>query len=357
MGLYVRGNRYYYKKQIEGKVYYQALYLRKGQERLLSARLAQVEEEIIAKHFGLPYKQFKSTLFTDYVSEYLKQKEHKRTVKLDEQRLDKVCELWGTLRLEQIGKPQVKQLEGWLLTQMKPSTLNRYFEILRGLFNMAIEDNYLRDNPIRFYIRYVEDGQRQALTGEEVKKILAAAHQVQQDPRSQLQSIFYDIIILAINTGMRLSEILKLKKSYINDGVIYYPVTETKSQRRALTQNKKFQPIVLNEMAAEVIARQDSPDDYVFPMEWRDPKAIRRTVARIRKLSKVSTFTFHQIRHTVSTYLSAQVSLATAKAILGHSSLETTLKYTHPEIEEQRRGVTILGTYVSTLVSESPDNK
>jgi len=357
MGLYVRGNRYYYKKQIEGKTYYQALALRKGQERLLSARLAQVEEQIIAKHFGLPYKQFKSTLFTDYTQEYLKQKDYKRTIKLDEQRLNKISELWGSLRLDQIGKTQVKQLEGWLLTQMKPSTLNRYFEMLRALFNLAIEDNYLKENPTRYYVRYVEDGQRQPLSSFELKRILAAARHVRDDPRSELQSIFYDIINLAINTGMRLSEILNLKKSYIRDDVIYYPITETKSRRRASSQRQKNKPIVLNSLAAAIIQRQQSPDDYVFPMEWRDPKAIRRTVARIRKLSHVETFTFHQIRHTVSTYLSAQVSLATAKAILGHSSLETTLKYTHPEIDDQRRGVAILGQYVATLTGEDIDNK
>ena len=57
MGFYIRNQRYYFKKQIEGCVYYRALRLKRGQEGLLSARLKQVEDEITAQHFGLEYQR------------------------------------------------------------------------------------------------------------------------------------------------------------------------------------------------------------------------------------------------------------------------------------------------------------
>ena len=67
MGLYIRNNHYYSKKQIKGKTYYRALNLKHGQERLLSARLKQVEEEVLAEHFGIPYSPNKQISFLDYL--------------------------------------------------------------------------------------------------------------------------------------------------------------------------------------------------------------------------------------------------------------------------------------------------
>jgi hypothetical protein len=59
MGLYIRGNRYYFKKQKGGKVYYKTIGLKKGQEHLLSERIKQVEDEIAAEHYGLEYSPIK----------------------------------------------------------------------------------------------------------------------------------------------------------------------------------------------------------------------------------------------------------------------------------------------------------
>ena len=81
-------------------------------------------------------------------------------------------------------------------------------------------------------------------------------------------------------------------------------------------------------------------------MDWRDPKAIRRTVARIREATDIKDLTSHQLRHTASTVLSSRVSLATAKKVLDHADIKTTLKYTHPEIEEQKKGVAKMVTNI-----------
>lgn len=79
MGLYVKNSWYHYRKQIEGKVYYQALKIKKGQEKLLSARLEQVEEEITARHFGLPYEKCESTPLSDFIQRYLEIKKGKKS--------------------------------------------------------------------------------------------------------------------------------------------------------------------------------------------------------------------------------------------------------------------------------------
>lgn len=352
MGLYIRGGRYYFRKKIEGKVYYKALGIKKGQENLLSERLKQVEDEVTAKHYGLSYKPYHEVKFLDYCEKYLKSKLYKKTLHRDRQYLHVIGEIWRDLPLSVISKKHTEKLEAALFKRkLKPSSVNRYFEILRHLFNMAIEDGHIKENPCKFYIPYVEDGQRKPLTREELSRILEAASFIQEHPRSQLQSIIYDLIIFALSTGMRLSEILKLKKSYIRDDIVFYPITETKYRRRVYSQNKKVKAVCLNKIAMGIITKQKNVDDYVFPLKWRDANVIRKTMARIREDSGVQDFTFHQLRHTVSTVVASQVNLAAAKTILGHSDIKTTLKYTHPGIEEQRKGVAKIGEFVAALIS------
>jgi len=187
------------------------------------------------------------------------------------------------------------------------------------------------------------------LSKEELKKILESAKQIQEKPKSKMQSIIYDLIFFALNTGMRLSEILNLKKSYIRDDVIFYPISETKYKRRVYSQNSKVKVICLNEIASAIIKRVKNRDDYVFPVKWRNPNAIFHVVRKIREMSEVDDFIFHQLRHTTSTLVASQESLATAKMILSHADIKTTLRYTHPGIDEQKRGVAKMGEYFKDL--------
>lgn len=242
MGLYIRNNRYYFKKQIQGKTYYRALNLKRGQEGLLSDRLKQIEEEILAAHYGIPYSPQKQISFLDYVEKYIKaKKSHKKSWDRDRQRLLIIGEIWGDLPISTIGKKHIEKLEKNIFERkLKQATVNRYFELLRHLFNLAIEDSYLKENPARFYKPFVENGYRRALGKEELKRILDAAKIVQESPRSNIQSLIYDFIAFALNTGMRLSEILNLKKSYIQDDVIFYPISQTKYRRRVYSQKKKL---------------------------------------------------------------------------------------------------------------------
>ena len=98
--------------------------------------------------------------------------------------------------------------------------------------------------------------------------------------------------------------------------------------------------------AQEIVRKAKSKNDYVFSIKWRDPGPIIHIVRKIRKLSGVEDFTFHQLRHTASTVLSSRVSLVTAKKVLGYADIKTTLKYTHPEIEEQKKGVAKMVTNI-----------
>jgi len=339
MGLYVKNAWYHYRKQIEGKLYYKALKLRKGQERLLSERLEQVENQITARHFGLSFQKTQTVKFSDFIERYLEIKKDKKSWDRDSQRLELVGEVWGDIPLCEVSRHHIEKLERYLIDtrKIKPATLNRYFEILRHFFNLAIEEGYLKENPLKGFQFFVEDGQRRALSRDEISRVLESAKKMQANAKSSIPAIIYDLILFALNTGMRISEILFLKSSYVVEDMIYYPASKTKSRRREVSRKQRFKIILLNPQAKAIAEKYKGQDDYVFPTRWRNANAVFRVVHKLRKETGISDFTFHALRHTASTIISSQSSLATAKTVLGHADIKTTLQYTHPGLDEQRR--------------------
>ena len=359
MGVYVRGNWYWYKRMIDGRLYRRPLKIKKGQEPLLSARLSQIEDEITSLHLGLDRPAAVPVQFSEYREIFLEAKKHKKTIDRDRQRLLWVSGAWPDLPLNFYTKAQVEALEKKLLAsgplgrQPKPATVNRYMELLRSLFNLAIEDGILRENPMRFYQPYAEEGTRRALSDDELRSVLAAAAELEKKKSFRLRHVFRDLILFGLATGMRLSEILNLRRSWISGDLAVLPLASTKSRRRGPAASKqKVKVVGLNEVALEVIGRQPGQDEFVFDLHRRDPMVVQHGVEAIRRLAGIPDFTFHYLRHTVSTIVASQSGLATARIVLGHADLSTTLRYTHPSLTEQRETVTKLGTYIRGLASK-----
>lgn len=377
MGLLLRNSHYYYKKQVDGRVYYRSLKLRKGQEALLSARVQQVENQIIAKHFNIPMPGICTISFKDYILKYVKQKSYKKSLDRDRARLNTIAQLWNDIPLDQINKENIISLENFLVGfSKKPTTLNRYFEVLHNLFNLAIEDGYISDNPCKYYKKYIEDYTRRCLSDSEVFSILNTARLIQDKPNSYIESIIYDLILFIFHTGLRLSEVLNLKTEYIdlNNKYITIPITETKYTRRSNNSNKKYRLIYLNKNSLNIIYKYINKKPinscgistsnkkntitynriFFLNKDAVGPNIVYHVVQKIRKRTGILDFCFHQIRHTVSTWLSSAVSLTTAKIILGHSDIKTTMRYVHPDSKEARLGVDQIAQKMDGIAAQIP---
>jgi integrase len=269
MGVYLRGEWYWFKRMIEGRVYYRPLQIKRGQESLLSARAKQVEDKIIAQHLGLPVPVSGSIRFSEYAEKYLERKKQNKTVERDRQRLEIVKELWPGLPLGQYTPTHVRELEQKLFARepaLKPVTVNRYMELLQNLWNCAIEDREVAENPLKSYQPFAEDGTRRALLDSEISQILEAARSMREHPKAKIDRFMFDIILLSLATGMRLGMILNLRKDQIQGDTIVIPITQTKSKRRGISKDVKSKVIVLSKMAEEIIGRQKSFDEFVFPL-------------------------------------------------------------------------------------------
>jgi integrase len=345
---------------IDGHRVYRSLKIKRGQEAMLSGRMRQVDDEITAAHFGLPAPARGSMRLSQYAANYIKQKAHNKSAYQLRHRLAIVWDLWPDLPLGQYTPAHVRELEAALFERkLKPATVNRYMELLRNLFNCAIEDGAATANPIRSYQPFAEDGARRALSDDEILRIIEVARHMAEKPLNGIQAVFLDMALLSLATGMRLGLIVNLRREYVQGDVLVVPLSQTKSKRRGagMGHGEKVKVIVLSPLAQAIIGRQIASDDYVFPLRWRNSNAIGLTVLKIRKDANVPDFTFHQFRHTASTFVGEHSSLAVAKAILGHADLKTTLRYTHPGLAEQRASVAKLGTHLEELTRKGLINK
>lgn len=358
MGAYLRGRWYWYRRTIEGVLYRRPLDIKKGQESMLSARMAQVDEIIAAEHFGLPSPAHaRAVLFSEYAQRYLQRKERNATIDRNRQRIDTILELWPDLKLNEYTRDHIEELERKLFafkakraSGLKPATVNRYMELLRNLFNEAIEDKVLDDNPLRTFTPFAEEGTRRALTADEIKGVAAAAGKMKAEKSfGPIKAVFEDLVLFALATGLRLSSILNLKKAHIIDDVLAIPITATKSKRRGRIK-QQFHIIPLSPLAQDIIRRQPDAGDFVFPIHRRHPDAIGYAVKYIRDETGIKDFTFHHLRHTVSSIVSRGAGLHSAMSILGHEDIRTTLRYTHKGLEEQRAAVTNLGTFITQAI-------
>lgn len=351
---YLRGRWWYYRRTIDKHDYRVPLKLHKGQESMLSARIAQVDDKITATHFGLPIPD-QSTRLAEYAKAYLKRKAHKKSLDRDEQRLDYIMDTWPDLPLSQYRRSHMDDLERQLKgDKLKDATVNRYMELARHLFNCAIEDGLLSKNPLAHYEAYAEDGTRRALADDEIKKVFAALEPIKANRRfGAVRFLVRDLMLFALVTGMRLSEILNLRRDQLHDGTVALPMSATKSRRRGAPSKQRYKIIALNDIACGIIERQPATETgFVFALSRRHPNIMFYISKTIRKESKVVDFTFHALRHTASTLISSQSSLATARAVLGHADIQTTMRYTHPGLEDQRASVAKLGTHIAGLVGK-----
>jgi len=190
------------------------------------------------------------------------------------------------------------------------TTLNRYRALLHRLFNVAIEEEYLEKNPVSKVKRYSEKEniRDRILTDEEEARLM-----------SEASERLKPIVVVAIHTGMRLSEIMNLRWRDIDQ--------EKKKIRIKNTKSGKSREVPINSYLFEEISKIEPKEELVFPY-----KSIRTAFENAKKRAEIEEFTFHDLRRTFGTRLLEQgVDIVTISKLYGHSSVMTTQRYLHPQ--------------------------
>jgi integrase len=233
-----------------------------------------------------------------------------------------------------------KSMPGKRVKEIKPATVNREIATLKHFFSKAVEWKVLSDSPARGVKMFKENNRRlRFLAVDECKVLIAACPLTKLRRDDPPFPILLWIVTLALNTGMRKSEVLTLQWENVHLREAYLELPDQKSGERAT--------IPLNEAAIAVLKaiprRIDTP--YVFPGRvpgqpfWDLKKQFEKAV----KAARLEGVTLHTLRHTAASHLvMAGVDLATVKEILRHKSISMTLRYAHLSPDHKKSAVEAL---------------
>jgi excisionase family DNA binding protein len=212
--------------------------------------------------------------------------------------------------------------------KVSKTTVNRGLQILKRMFNLAIDWGYIFENPSRKVKLFSEKDnlKERILSHEEEARLLETSPEHLRP-----------IIIVALNSGMRRGEILGLRWTHLDFEKRTLKVERSKSGRpRFIDMNH-----TLFELLREL--RMKNPgSDYIFsnPQTGKPFVEIGKAFRTACRRSGVKGMRFHDLRHTfASRLIEAGTDIITVRDLLGHSSVKLTERYTHSKNELKRRAV------------------
>ncbi|NIM18751.1 MAG: tyrosine-type recombinase/integrase [Candidatus Latescibacteria bacterium] len=261
--------------------------------------------------------------FSDFAREYLltfsKINKAPQSWRRDQISVNNLNIFFGKYRLNEIKPMLIEHYKQHRLgSGRKPATINRELALLKHLYTVAERNDEARTNPAKKVQLLREDNVVQRVLSEtdEERLIRSAAPHVRR------------VVICALDTGMRLGEILSLLWEYVDlqNRVIIVAKTKTRKTREI--------PIRRRLMTVFEEAQTQATSGHVFRHFNGEPiKSVREGYknALSRAGLEHRHYLFHDLRHTFATRLAeCGVSLFTVKELLGHSTILTTQRYAHP---------------------------
>lgn len=302
----------------------------------------------------IPQKRMKNYSFSELADKYKEFAKFQKGYSIKKLLVDMLVREFGDILLRNFNLMILEQYQTKCLEEKKkPATINRRIATLKHMFTKA-EEWEMVDADILKKVRRVkqlaENNRRlRFLSVEECRELVAACgHQVRV---KHLQPM----VIMALNTGMRRGEILKLTWDQVDmkHGFILLEDTNTKNgSRREIPINSD-----LREALRSLTRRLDTPLIFFDPNseagKAKPYQDIRTSFYRACKRAGILDFHFHDLRHTFASQLvMGGVDLTTVKELLGHKDIKMTLRYAHLAPAHKARAVEILQEKIGSGVHD-----
>ena len=217
-----------------------------------------------------------------------------------------------------------------------PTTRMRKLSALRSFFKYAqSKEHIIEVNPTAD----VDAPKRSAtlpkyLTVEEAVRLMEC---VKADKESKTRLRDYAIIVLFLNTGMRLSELVGLNLENFDSDLTKVKVFGKGAKERIIYLNKAARAAMIEYLHQRLDPKHVRTSSNAVFLSGRENRISNKTVQwMVQKYLKIAGLgskglSVHKLRHTAATlmYQSGKVDIRVLKDILGHEQLNTTQIYTH----------------------------
>jgi len=255
-----------------------------------------------------------------------------RSEKSVQQQLQWWREQLGTLTLAALSPARIIEARDKLAQGDRgPATCNRYLACLSSCCSYAVQHwQWIESNPCSKVPKLKEPaGRTRFLSDEERHRLLDACREI--------STPLHLAVTLALSTGARRMSVWGLR---------WRDLDLTEGRETVIYRNTKngddiylplSGPVVSLLLEHRKVRRLDS--DLLFPSkpDSQKPFDFRAPFLRALKQAEIEDFRWHDLRHSAASYLSQQgVDLRRIAAILGHKTLQMSMRYSHLNVENLR---------------------
>jgi len=225
------------------------------------------------------------------------------------------------------GSPKIKEGKGLL----SPYSIQGHVRAIKAFWSWLLEEGYIEENPLmKFPLPKVPKNIVKTLTIEQARQLLGGI-----DRHTPIGAKYYSILLLILDAGPRVSEVVGIKMGDIDLAHCCVKVIGKGSKERIIPFHKFTKKQLLHYLKTFRPQLCEKDSLYLFPDCDGEHISINSVQQFLRRLTnkvglqgtKVSA---HIIRHTFATlYLAKGGSDLALMEIMGHASIQTTQKYTH----------------------------
>lgn len=234
---------------------------------------------------------------------------------------------FGSMKLDKVGAREIESFRAHKLQTHSAKTVTNQLSVLRKMLNVAV-DWELLDNVPKFRWSKLPESTFRFLDFEEADRLLGAAR---DDP----ETMWFVMVFLALNTGMRQGELLALRWSDVDLHAGRLSVRQSVTRGVVGTpKSGKGREIPLNGPTLETLkGHRHLRGPLVFCNEdgsMLTKNQCRCPLRRLQQRAGLSELGWHDLRHTFASHLAMRgASMKAIQELLGHSTMKMTLRYAH----------------------------
>jgi integrase len=264
--------------------------------------------------------------------------------------------LLGNLKIQEVKLIHIQQFLNFKSQTLSPATIRKMHCVLNSAFKQALYNEIVHKNPcVGAIMPKPNPKQIKAFTIEQADKFLDIA---------KSKTKLYDMFVVAVDTGLRLSEISALtwhdidfdkNTISVNKNVVNVKENDSfKMVKQDTTKTKAgIRTVPLTYRCASVLKHRKLhiKNILVFPTindSYFRPQNINKRFKSVLKSMGLDGFSFHSFRHTFCTRLfEAGIDAKTVQTLAGHKDIATTLNiYSHVMPHKKQEAILQMEKYL-----------
>ncbi len=212
------------------------------------------------------------------------------------------CKKYYTKKFEEIIK--IKKYD-----KLNNKTINNHMINFKSFFNFLEYIEVIKENPLAKIKLLPED--------QEIKKIEYSQEDLELIFNSNLEKEYKNMFKFGLYTGLRIEEVLSIKKMNVKDNLINVDLQDTSSKK-----HNRIIPIHQNLMRVINYQKRHNSGSFLFFGGLKDLNKVGKKINdRLHKIIKNPYKTFHSLRKNFSQEIELKTDAEekTKKYLIGHS--------------------------------------